>query len=241
MSKIPTVKSAVVKISKRERSIDSEFERESGAGCKKPKIEMATTIVNFVGSIEHFTAGDEFKDYVERMEHIFAINKTENEAKISLLVSLGGPELYRIIKLVAAPKKPGECTYAELIKALNNYFEPKRNTIGERFIFHRRQQGADETVSEFIVEIKSLSQTCAFDTNLETALRDKLIFGVRSTKIQRRLVGEKDITFDKACEMARMMEATENNLNEMQNGETVAAFSRDMRNKNNGKKRFSSG
>lgn len=53
-----------------------------------------------------------------------------------------------------------------------------------------------------------------------------MIFGVRSTKIQRRLVSEKELTFDKACEHARMMETTETNLNEMQNGEMVAAFSR---------------
>lgn len=84
--------------------------------------------------------------------------------------------------MVAAPKKPKEYTYAELVKALNNYFEPKRNTIGERFIFHRRQQKADENVCEFIVEIKSLSQTCEFGQHLEEALRDKLVFGVKTQK-----------------------------------------------------------
>lgn len=141
-------------------------------------------------------------------------------------MSLGGPDLFRIIKLVAAPKSPKEYAYFELLKALNNYFEPKRNTIGERFIFHRRQQKADESVCDYIVELKSLSQTCNFGDNLEETLRDKLISGVYNTKIQRRLLNEKELTFDKACEIARTMEATEDNLSEMQNGEQVAAFGR---------------
>lgn len=224
MSNSHNIKSAVVKVQKRERSVEREFDTQVEQVRKRFK--MGTTIVNFVGSIEHFTAGDDFKDYIERMEHIYSINATKETDKVSLLVSLGGPELYRIIKLVAAPKKPKDCTYTDLLKALNSYFEPKRNILGERFIFHRRLQGADETVSEFIVEIKSLSQTCDFDTNLDTALRDKLIFGVRSTKIQRKLVSEKELNFDKACELARMMEATENGLNEMQNSESVSAIGR---------------
>lgn len=63
MLKLPKLKSVVVEVKKRERSIDSEFEREIEPIVKRLKAEMATTIVNFIGSIEHFTAGDEFKDY----------------------------------------------------------------------------------------------------------------------------------------------------------------------------------
>lgn len=183
MSSAHRVKSKVVKIEKRKRSVHGDTESEIEQVRKR--FAMTTTVVNFIGSIEHFTAGDDFKDYVDRMEHIYAVNKTTNEDKVSLLVSLGGPELFRIIKLVVAPKKPKEYSYVELIKALSNYFEPKRNTIGERFIFHRRQQNADESVCDYIVEIKALSQTCSFGDHLEEALRDKLIFGVNSTKIQR--------------------------------------------------------
>lgn len=162
---------------------------------------------------------------MERMEHIYDINKIEDRNKVSMLVSLGGPDLFRIIKLVAAPKLPREYAYSELLKALNNYFEPKRNTIGERFMFHRRQQKADESVCDYIVELKSLSQTCKFEDHLEETLRDKLIFGVYNTKM----------TFDKACEIARTMEATEDNLNEMQNGDQVAAFGRKSKKNKYGK------
>lgn len=227
------IKSAIVKSEKRKRSVDREVEREIKQESKRRT--MSTNVVQFIGKIEHFTAGDDFKDYMDRMEHIYEINNVKTENKISLLVSVGGPDLFRIIKLVAAPKKPKEYTYAELVTALNNYFEPKRNTIGERFIFHRRQQSADESVGDFIVEIKSLSQNCDFGTHLNEALRDKLIFGVSSTKIQRRLVNEKELDFDKACEIARTMEATEDNLAEMQKSDTIAAIGR-SRNNFNGKR-----
>lgn len=187
------------------------------------RLVMSTS---FIGQIEFFSAGDNFNEYIERMEKILEINKVKDDQYVSYLIGLGGGDLYKIIKSVAAPQLPTQLTYANLKTTLKGYFEPKRNVIGERFIFHRRQQKADENISDYIVEIKSLSQNCEFGTFLDEALRDKLIFGVNSTKIQRRLINEKELKFDKACEIAKMMEKTEENLNEMNQGETVAAFGR---------------
>lgn len=167
----------LLKFRKRKRceSEDSEFEREIFKELEQIRKREAMTppaVANFIGNIEHFTTGDDFQDYIERWDHVSVINKTPENEKVSLLIGLGGADLFRIIKLVAAPKKPSEFTYNELKKALKNYFEPKRNIIGERFIFHRRQQNADENVCDYIIEIKSLSQTCEFGTFLEDALRD---------------------------------------------------------------------
>lgn len=210
-------------------TVKSNRNRRSELYFKKRVEEIVKRVAmsaNFIGQIEFFSAGDNFNHYIERMEKILQINKVDEENYVSYLIGLGGADLYGIIKSVIAPKETSEVSYENLKTTLKGYFDPKRNTIGERYIFHRRQQKADENVGDYIVEIKSLSQTCEFGQFLDEALRDKLIFGVQSTKIQRRLINEKELKFDKACELAKMMEKTEENLNEMNHGETVAAFSR---------------
>lgn len=65
MSRVRKVESKVVKIEKRKRSTDSEFDFQIEQVSKK--LAMTTTVVNFIGKIEHFTASDDFKDYMERM------------------------------------------------------------------------------------------------------------------------------------------------------------------------------
>lgn len=109
------------------------------------------------------------------------------------------------------------------------YFEPKINKIAERYKFHSRQQKSEETVSEYIVEIRALSQTCDFGNYLLEALRDQLIFGVGNKKIQSSLLREKDLTFDETCALAKSIELANNNSDLMQhdNNNTVSVFSRD--------------
>lgn len=77
MSSSAKVKSKVVKIIKRRRSVEYQSDDEKQAN---KRTAMATTVVNFIGKIEPFTAGDNFKEYIERMEHIYQINKIEDEA-----------------------------------------------------------------------------------------------------------------------------------------------------------------
>lgn len=188
---------------------------------------------SIIGNIEFFSPGDDFKMYMERMTEMLKLNKVEEDEKISFLIGVCGADLYKVMKSVVAPKSPSELKFDELKKLLDEYFEPKRNIISERFLFHRRQQKPEETVCDYIVEIKSLSQTCDFGTFLEQALRDKLVFGVCNTKIQARLVNEKDLTFDSACSIAKTMEMTQQNLEEMKNTEgAVAAIGRGRKEQN---------
>ena len=47
-------------------------------------------------------------------------------------------------------------------------------------------------------------------------LRDRLVCGVEEPKIQRRLLAELDLTFDKAFELALAAEAADRNAKDLQ-------------------------
>ena len=70
--------------------------------------------------------------------------------------------------------------------------------IAERFKFHRRNQHETETVAQFVVELKRLALKCEFRTFSEEALRDRLVCGLKSVQIQKKLLAERDLTFKKA-------------------------------------------
>ena len=82
-------------------------------------------------------------------------------------------------------------------------------TISERFKFNKRNQKEGENVSEYVVELKRLSTYCDFGTFLEDALRDRLVCGLRSETIQKKLLAEEALTFDSAVKISTAMEMAE--------------------------------
>lgn len=169
--------------------------------------------MSFIGTIEYFTAGEDFIEYKERLEHLLTINKvTEDKTKVSYLITLIGPESYKILKSLTAPDKPDTKTFKDLIGIFEKYFSPKVNEIAERFRFYKRNQKQYELISDYIVEIKTLSKSCNFGDFLEDALRDKLVCGLCNGSIQQKLLNETGLTFEKACEIAKSMELTESQM-----------------------------
>ena len=55
-------------------------------------------------------------------------------------------------------------------------------------------------------ELRSLVEFCNFGTALDDMLRDRLVCGINDSAIQRKLLSERNLTFDKALEMAQSHE-----------------------------------
>ena len=101
-----------------------------------------------------------------------------------------------------APTKPHEKKYEELVEVMQAHLKPKPLTIAERFKFNRRKQQG-ETI---LAELRKLAETCNFGAKLNEQLRDRMVEGMCSRSIQKRLLAEGDISLTKAYELATSME-----------------------------------
>ena len=104
---------------------------------------------------------------------------------------------------------------------LREHYDPHPVVIAERFQFHRRNQREGESIAEFMAELRRLSTHCGFKSYLNEALRDRLVCGLRSESTQRRLLAEKDLSLQKAMEIAQGMEAADRNAKSLK-GSTLA-------------------
>ena len=84
-------------------------------------------------------------------------------------------------------------------------------SIAERYWFHNCIQGESECVSEFAANVKKLSSTCDFGTFFPDALRDRFVYGFRSTSVQKKLLVD-DHTFQQALKVALNYEAAEKDV-----------------------------
>ena len=99
---------------------------------------------------------------------------------------------------------------------LQSHFSPKPIIIAERFRFHKRDQQADESVKDFNIELRKLSEYCDFGTNLKDSLRDRFVCGLRNDAIQKKLLSVDKLTYDKALETALAMESASKDVVELQ-------------------------
>ena len=132
------------------------------------------------------------------------------------MLSLMRNNTYGLLRNLAAPAKPSSLSFKTIIETLQKHLSPRPLLIAERFRFHNRNQLEGETVSSYLAELKKLSLYCEFGTNLNDALRDRLVCGLHNELIQKRLLSEPDLSLAKASEIALAMEAAAKDTLELQ-------------------------
>jgi len=123
---------------------------------------MAT---NLMGQMEPYELdrGEEWTTYIERLEQFFVANKIiEGQQKRAVLLTVIGSEAYGLLWNLLSPAKPAEKEFNEKVQVMQNHLNPRLLIIAERFKFHRRNQGENESVAQYVVELCKLSERCDF-------------------------------------------------------------------------------
>ena len=184
---------------------------------------MATAVIGQVPEFNPET--DSLTAYVERVKLFIQVNRIEDARKVPVLLSVIGGKTYDLLRNLLSPTDPKDKTFDELVEALKGHYEPKPLVIAERFHFHKRNQAAGESVVQFIAELWRLVRYCEFKTFLEEALRDRFVCGLGSKAIQNCLLNKKELTLQKAVEVATGMEAAAKEVTELQATSTANAAS----------------
>ena len=155
--------------------------------------------------------------YEERFRLYLAANEVaSDEKKQAIFLTTCGTSTYNLLRSLAAPKKPPELTFAELVKLAAGHYHPKPSLAVQRFKFFSRSRHAGESVAAFVAELKRLSEHCAFGDALQDMLRDRLVCGIHDQRTQRRLLAETDLTLQKAFDVAQAIESADSQVKELQ-------------------------
>ncbi|XP_061164466.1 uncharacterized protein K02A2.6-like [Saccostrea echinata] len=170
-----------------------------------------------IGRVDVFDPAIEtWTTYEERLDNFFTANAVDDNKKVPALLSLVGPKTYALLRDLTAPELPKARTYKQLTKALKDHYSPKPLVIVERFRFHKRDQQEGESVREYIAALRKLSEFCEFKDVLNDTLRDRFVCGLKNEHIQKKLLSEKNLTYQTALEIAIAMETATNDALEIQ-------------------------
>ena len=173
-----------------------------------------------LGKIDEFDSErEDWSQYVERLSFFFDANGiSETEKKRAVLLSVIGAPTYKLLSDLLSPDKPGDKSYTDLVKVLTDHFNPTPSEIVERFKFHSRFRRQGESVATYVSELRSLAKFCNFGASLEEMLRDRIVCGINDDALQKRLLSEPGLTFQKALELAQGFEMATRNVRELQSG-----------------------
>ena len=90
---------------------------------------------------------------------------------------------------------------------LDSYFVIRRNVIFERSKFNKRVQMENETVDSFVTDLHCMAEHCQFGDINDELIRDRLVVGLRDTRLAERLQLDQELTLEKAVNQARPSEA----------------------------------
>ncbi|XP_075533536.1 uncharacterized protein LOC142566584 [Dermacentor variabilis] len=159
---------------------------------------------------------DNWKAYVIKTEAYFeAMSMTESAKKRALLVAALSTRTVQILAGRVAQKKPNSLEYEDVVKVLDEFFDPKHHEITKSFRFFNRCQLGGESVQEFITEIRRIADNCNFGTMLDRMLQDRIVCGIRSSALQKQLLTKKELSVEDAETMALSAEAADKDANKM--------------------------
>ena len=174
---------------------------------------------------------DDWKSYVERLDQYFAANDiTEAAKKRATLLSSVGAVTYKLIRNLTTPDGPTSRTYKDITKLVQEHYNPKPSTIVERFKFNSRNQQSGESISNYVANLRQMTEFCDFGISLEDMLRDRLVCGIHDIRIQRRLLAEPNLTFKKAMELAIALETIDRDTKDLQdqNSQSTVNYQKEL-------------
>ena len=142
--------------------------------------------------------------------------RREIQEELSFLRSSCGAHTYQLIRNLVAPGKPTDKSFTEIVSLVKDHHQPRPSTIVQRYNFHTRNQKAGESISEYVAQLRKLSEFCDFKDTLADMLRDRLVCGCRDRRFQCKLLAEKDLTFDQALAIAKALETAEKETKDLQ-------------------------
>lgn len=159
----------------------------------EPKMEEASSsrADKFVSKIDfNGTNVDAAWKKFKAQFRIYALAKgygaKQAEEQVANMLVLMGAESVPIYEQFVFPSSTP--SLEDVKKAFDEYFEPVKNIIFERVKFNRLTQESTQTIHQYITAVQSQADLCDYGTMKSELIRDRIVVGVRDTKLQEYLI-----------------------------------------------------
>ena len=164
-----------------------------------------------------------FKQKWTNYELATGIFRKEDQVRVATFLTVIGDEALDVYNAFTWDSADDNIKIDKVLEQFDNFCEPRKNTIYERYLFFSRGQESGESIDKYATVLRNMADNCEFQDLKNSLIRDRIVFGVTDNHVRERLLRVPDLTLDKALEIARAAEAIQNQLKQMQNLQEVNA------------------
>ena len=153
---------------------------------------------------------DRWERFLERFRwYLAAVGEdgSEDKKKVAILLTVAGAEAQEVFRTFTyepakaavgnQPAVPAETAeqFNTVVRKFTEFCVLRKKVIYERYVFHTRVQGEGETIDSFTTDLRLKSQSCEFGSQQDRLIRDRVVVGIRDSKIKERLLRDSELTF----------------------------------------------
>ncbi|XP_060547811.1 uncharacterized protein K02A2.6-like [Pantherophis guttatus] len=153
---------------------------------------------------------EKWGSYMSRFECFMVANDMQglpDVRKKALFLSHCGPRVFDTAEALSEPNSVHNISWSTLQTLLKDHYAPTPSKYVQRYDFRQRLQQEGESISEYIAALCKAATQCEY-RDLDEMLLEQLIFGVRDSRLQRRLLARSNLTLLIALDEARAQESS---------------------------------
>ncbi|XP_047995712.1 uncharacterized protein LOC125233678 [Leguminivora glycinivorella] len=141
-----------------------------------------------------------------------ATTKLDKDSQKALLLHTIGDDALEVYNTLEVKE---DADYNEILNKLREYCSPVKNETMQRHLFFMREKKESESVDEFVTALKTLSVDCNFDKMKDSLVKSQIIRGIGDTKLQEKLLQEKDLDLPKCISICKASEIAAEHVKKM--------------------------
>ncbi|KAJ8023536.1 hypothetical protein HOLleu_36002 [Holothuria leucospilota] len=140
---------------------------------------------------------DKFKQLWDSYEIVTGLNEKEEKIRVAAFITCIGSEALEIHNALPYENEADRQKLSKILDLWEKYCVGKTNVIFERYKFHNCDQAISETFDEYIVKLRNLAKTCDFGPLKEEMIRDRIVCGITSRAVRKKLLQTADLDLEK--------------------------------------------
>ena len=158
-----------------------------------------------------------FKQKGSNYELAIGTARKEDPIRVAAFLTVIGDEALEVYNAFTWNSDEDKVKMDKVMERFEQYCEPHKNTIYERYLLFSRGQESGEPIDKYATVLRNMADSCEFQDLKDSLIRDRIVLGIVDNNVRERLLQVPDLTLNKALEIARATETTQSQLKQMQN------------------------
>ena len=158
-----------------------------------------------------------FRQRLELYMEALNMDTKPDKRKIAILLTVAGQEAVDIFNTLTFADGERD-NYNTVLRKFDNYCTPRVNETYERYVFRTRLQRDEETIEQYVTDLKYKAKSCNYGDLEESLIRDQIVLGTPNVKVKERLLSIDDLNLEKTVSICQASEVAKRQIRAMTDG-----------------------